>query len=230
MGVLDLRRVIGDLKRVDGTPVPLRHEPGAGVRADGPVGRVTVAPGQIVDPDVWGNVTYDQTVEVFANAADRTRQWPNPLPGARSWLVDLQALCVYRGGAWRIPPTGYVTSFTGPPTTQSINGGMYVLQFTIPAARYARRYLVEAYASCTFTNPDTHWGCDCNLNINPGGSAYLWRTAPAVVSAVPVVGYASKLSGVTAAPVTGFVYASAVAGTFTFAANSCVVTVTDLGA
>lgn len=70
-------------------------------RAAGTAGRLVVAPGQTVS-SAWGNTTFDQTVVCFANAADRTAQWPAPHEGSVSWLDDQKRLYSYTNGAWAV--------------------------------------------------------------------------------------------------------------------------------
>ena len=64
-----------------------------------PIGRLQVGPGQTVDSD-WGNTVFDQSVQVFASAADRNTQWPAPLVGAVSFLQDTQLLYLRTPGGW----------------------------------------------------------------------------------------------------------------------------------
>jgi hypothetical protein len=65
-------------------------------------GRKTVVVGQVIDPVVWGNPLWDQSVQCFANDADRTAQYPvaQRHEGAVSWLEDVDALQVWLNGAW----------------------------------------------------------------------------------------------------------------------------------
>jgi hypothetical protein len=64
-------------------------------------GRRQVAPGQVIASD-WGNVVWDQSVQTFATAADRTTQFPAPKAGATSWLDDVKQLQTYTGTAWKV--------------------------------------------------------------------------------------------------------------------------------
>jgi hypothetical protein len=65
-------------------------------------GRKTVVVGQTIDPDTWGNLVWDQSVQQFASDADRTAQFPIAArkPGAVTWLDDLKVLQVWNGTAW----------------------------------------------------------------------------------------------------------------------------------
>lgn len=69
-------------------------------------GRKTVVVGQVIDPVAWGNPLWDQSVQTFASAADRTAQFAAPLKGAVTWLDDVKLLEVYDGVAWRQIPYG----------------------------------------------------------------------------------------------------------------------------
>lgn len=64
-------------------------------------GRKTVTVGQVIDPVVWGNPLWDQSVQEFADAASRTAQFPAPLKGAVTWLDAPGVLQVWDGAAWR---------------------------------------------------------------------------------------------------------------------------------
>lgn len=79
-------------------------------------GRKTVVVGQNIDPVAWGNPLWDQSVQTFASAADRTAQFAAPKQGAVTWLEDVKRLEVYNGTAWvTIAPVvqaGYMTATT----------------------------------------------------------------------------------------------------------------------
>jgi len=85
-------------------------------------GRKTVVVGQVIDPVAWGNPLWDQSVQTFASAADRTAQFAAPKQGAVTWLEDVKQLQVYNGTAWEqvgasnatdVPWT-QVSTFTSP--------------------------------------------------------------------------------------------------------------------
>ena len=63
-------------------------------------GRKTVVVGQVIDPVTWGNPLWDQSVQTFTSAADRTAQFPAPKQGAVTWLEDVKRLEVYNGTTW----------------------------------------------------------------------------------------------------------------------------------
>lgn len=71
-------------------------------------GHVVVGPGQTIASD-WGNTVWNQSVQTFASAADRTSQYPTPLDGAMSYLEDTDNLYVYSKGAWLIAAPGAVS-------------------------------------------------------------------------------------------------------------------------
>jgi hypothetical protein len=72
-------------------------------------GRKTVVVGQVIDPVVWGNPLWDQSVQTFTSAADRTAQFTGPKQGAVTWLEDLKRLEVFDGSNWK-PLPGNSTS------------------------------------------------------------------------------------------------------------------------
>lgn len=80
-------------------PLARRH---LGVVTVVTTGRLTVGPGQTLDPYGWGNPVWDQTVNCFNSAADRANQWSAPHTGSLSWLDDSGTLWVYRGTAWML--------------------------------------------------------------------------------------------------------------------------------
>lgn len=68
-------------------------------------GRLTVAPGDTV-ASVWGNTTFDQTMECFATAGDRDTQWPTPHDGALAYTLDTQTAWLRQTGVWNPMPAG----------------------------------------------------------------------------------------------------------------------------
>jgi len=64
-------------------------------------GRKTVVVGQVLDPDVWGNPLWDQSVQTFATAADRLAQFPAPKAGAVTWLDDVKRHEYWTGTSWQ---------------------------------------------------------------------------------------------------------------------------------
>jgi hypothetical protein len=87
---------------------PLRNQLGQLVTPEQHSGRVIVNPGDVIQ-SAWGNATYDQTVQVYANAADRDSQWPTPLDGSVSFLTDTTSLWVRAGGVWKPRPQGVIS-------------------------------------------------------------------------------------------------------------------------
>jgi hypothetical protein len=81
-------------------------------------GRKTVVVGQVIDPVTWGNPLWDQSVQTFASAADRTAQFPAPKQGAVTWLEDVKRLEVHNGTTW----VGVSTTATDVPWTKLASG------------------------------------------------------------------------------------------------------------
>ena len=131
------------LRNALGEQVEAYTDPNGDLRATFPPGRLAVAAGQTIS-SAWGNTTYDQTMEVFASASDRTNQWPSPNEGAQSWLMDSHTPWVYRAGAWHGIPMGYVGSTIGPATT--VDGATTAANVITLAANVvaSRRYRLSA--------------------------------------------------------------------------------------
>jgi C1q domain len=92
--LLALRQAI---TRKDG---PVRNMAGVDILAAAVTGRVVVSPGQTISSSAWGNPVWDQSVNVFASAADRDTQWPTPHDGAVCYTLDTRNLWLRRAGAW----------------------------------------------------------------------------------------------------------------------------------
>ena len=86
------------LRNAAGKAVDIEVDPLGNLRAVAG-GRLVVAPGQTIT-SAWGNTTHDQTVLVFANAADRDNQWTAPHEGALCYLLDQHRQYQYSGTAW----------------------------------------------------------------------------------------------------------------------------------
>ena len=195
-----------------------------------PVGRVVVAPGLAVEASEWGNTTYDQTVQVFANASTRSQQWPTPLEGARSWLMDSHSLWVYSQGKWASPAAGFVASAVGPATSVNCPSGQTTVLVSVPLTVVGQRRLLMTF----------YW-YGTNTYV---GSA--WVEMVAYTTVLPGITYASgagvagswattrNLSGAGGNVFTVQLSASVSSGAGTspinFAAHSCSVLVTDMGA
>jgi hypothetical protein len=86
------------------------------------VGRLVVAPGQVIGSD-WGNHTNEQSVNRFASAADRTSQWPTPHDGAVSYLEDTDLFYGYSKGAWQVLGPAAATLLTANGTAGTVPTG-----------------------------------------------------------------------------------------------------------
>lgn len=133
----------GVLVNAAGDEVPTETDPAGIVRAAAPNGRLVVAAGQTI-ASAWGNTTYDQTMQTFASAADRTNQWPAPNDGALSWLVDTRTPWVFRAGAWRGIPLGYLATATGPASQVDCGTALVtIVSLSFPVV-LGRRYRLTA--------------------------------------------------------------------------------------
>jgi hypothetical protein len=63
-------------------------------------GRQQVAPGGIIASN-WGNLVWDQSVQVFASTVDRDAQFPTPNDGALTYLEDADVFEGRVAGAWK---------------------------------------------------------------------------------------------------------------------------------
>jgi hypothetical protein len=97
----DLDRLLDALEaRAAARPIPpLVNAAGLEVEGLAAAGRVQVNPGdQIVT--TWGNLTFNQSVNVFATTADRDTQWPVAPDGACCYTLAETTMWQYRAGAW----------------------------------------------------------------------------------------------------------------------------------
>ena len=193
------------------------------------MGRVVVAPGLAVEASEWGNVSHDQTLLAFANASDRSREWPSPLEGARSWLTDSHTLWTFSQGKWSSPAGGYVASALGPAASTNCPSGQSTHLIALPLSVIGQRRLrmeFQWYGANTYA-----------------GSA--WVEMIAYTTVLPGVTYPAgagftgswaayrNLTGAGANVFTAFLSASVSSGAgtspITFAAHSCSLLVTDMG-
>jgi hypothetical protein len=79
---------------------PLRNVAGDEVTPYASTGRLSVNPGDTI-ASVWGNTTFDQTMEVFDTAAARDTQWPTPKDGAQAYTLDTQSPWLRQSGIWK---------------------------------------------------------------------------------------------------------------------------------
>lgn len=78
---------------------PLVNVAGDVVTPYASTGRLRVNPGDVI-ASVWGNTTYDQTVQAYDTPAARDAQWPTPKDGAASYTVDTATLWLRLAGGW----------------------------------------------------------------------------------------------------------------------------------
>jgi len=232
--VTDLAPAPAVLRNALGQIVPTVTDADGIVRAAAPNGRLVVAPGQTI-ASAWGNTTYDQTMQTFASAADRTNQWPAPTEGAQSWLVDSHTPWVFRGGVWRGIPMGWIASIVGPASMVSVGTTLApVLSLSAPLIA-GRRYR----AFCQVASSQQTANGQPMSQLNSGN--------PANIPAGIVRPYWSGVSGnwLQTAAIVGvgvwvFVAAATATETFTFSAmtsagtnqtgaNSAQIAVEDIG-
>jgi hypothetical protein len=142
---------------------PLRNQAGELV---GPgqqaTGRLVVNPGDEIQ-SVWGNTTYDQTMQVFTSTADRDAQWSAPLDGARCYTLDTQSAWIRRSGAWHGMAGGLVGETTGPASLVNLAAGtaQTIVSLAVPLVA-GRAYEVAAVMSITIAGQPT--GMFCTLS------------------------------------------------------------------
>ena len=220
---------LSTLRNQAGRPVILRTDATATPTATAPVGRVVVAPGLAVEAQEWGNVTYDQTLQAFANANDRARQWPTPLEGARSWLADSHSLWIFTNGKWTSPAAGYVASALGPAVSTNCPSGQATTLLSLPLTVVGQRRLrMEFQWSGANTYVGSAWvQMIAYTTVLPGVT---YPAGAAFTGSWPAT---RNLSGAGANTFTAFLQATVAAGAgtspITFAARSCSVLVTDMG-
>ena len=94
-----VRDAVAQLRNTVGGIVGVVEDSGRRVSALAASGRLVVSPGETIG-SAWGNTTYDQTTQVFNNAADRDNQWPAPKEGARCYLLDTHLTYLRHATAW----------------------------------------------------------------------------------------------------------------------------------
>ena len=78
---------------------PLLNAAGVPVALAAATGRLVVNPGDTI-ASLWGNTTYDQTIQVYTSTADRDAQWPTPHDGALAYTTDTGNVWLRRVGVW----------------------------------------------------------------------------------------------------------------------------------
>lgn len=223
-GAVDLAPIRNSLGEV----VPTVADDQGIVRAAAPNGRLVVAPGQTI-ASAWGNTTYDQTLQTFASAADRTNQWPAPNEGAQSWLVDTRTPWIYRNGVWRAMPLGFVGQATGPATTTTFTANATIASLVV-AMVAGRRYRFTGYGTGSITTATVIVRVGA---FDPAsGSAWIWYDAAARPSSTVGAQVGGTGVGYYTAPTTGngtFLITYSGGSGWTVQANACVLTVEDVG-
>jgi hypothetical protein len=102
-------------------------------------GRLVVSSGDEI-VTAWGNTTFDQTMEVFASAADRDTQWPTPHDGAVAYTLDTQTPWLRRSGAWTVfyGPPPPVTAGTGVQSYIDQSGEVWVAMVGVNGGAWKR--------------------------------------------------------------------------------------------
>ncbi|MGY4645883.1 hypothetical protein [Cellulomonas sp. URHB0016] len=145
-------------------------------------GRKTVVVGQVIDPVTWGNPLWDQSVQTFASAADRTAQFPAPLKGAKTYLEDVARWEGWDGTRW-VPEVVFIPPGGWPAPVVGANNGKPMETF-----------------SWTFT-ASTNAGGDVNLNIPAGltlASIYYLNVVGRGSTAFPITAFFYGVSNLTA--------------------------------
>jgi hypothetical protein len=106
LSIETLAQQVAEYLRSHRRTVELRNEAGQlVVPGQQATGRLVVNPGDEIQ-SVWGNTTYDQTMQVYASVTDRDSQWTAPHDGALAYTIDTQSAWLRRAGAWVliVPP------------------------------------------------------------------------------------------------------------------------------
>lgn len=229
---LDLDALLDALAaRAAARATPVRNVAGAEVTPLGSNGRLVVHPGDTI-ASVWGNTTYDQTVQQYASVADRNTQWPTPADGSVSYTTDTGTLWVRRSGAWKALPLGWVAQIVGPAALVNVAQNTTIMALTAPV-QAGRRYRLTAFAAGsqqTAASTNTYFNlAGPNDNVQgrffqmpgPSGVAVGGYTA-----ATGVWPYSPSASGNQTWTLSGFTSA----GTISVAANQCHILLEDIGA
>ena len=130
--------------RARAAAVELRNVAGDVVTPYASTGRLVVNPGDVI-ASVWGNTTFDQTVQAFDTPAARDAQWPAPKDGAAAYTADTGSLWVRRAGAWKALPLGFLAQAIGPAAqTDSAAGGVTLASVSVPVVA-GRRYRMSCF-------------------------------------------------------------------------------------
>ena len=144
---------------------PLVNAAGDEVTPYASTGRLIVNPGDVI-ASVWGNTTYDQTVNCFDTAAARDSQIPTPHDGAVAYTIDTTTLWLRRAGAW-------VAVLAGP---QFRYGARYALAATTSPATVNQTQQLNLGAK----SYDQANAVSGNVYTCPAAGRYLMRVSASV--------------------------------------------------
>ena len=213
-----LRNTLGEI-------VPTVEDQDGNLRAAAPNGRLVVASGQTI-ASAWGNTTYDQTMQTFANVGDRTNQWPAPNEGALSFLVNSHTPFIFRSGAWHGLPIGYVISGTGPAAQTDYTVLAAVVSVAAPVG-VGRRYRLTANLSGTQT---TAGATAIRIHDDQGLDTFIFNQAGLAANAPIVANGVALYTPTTTKTATLQLQANAATGgTLRVAANAASLIVEDIG-
>ena len=206
--------------------VELRNAAGDVVTPLASTGRLTVNPGDVI-ASVWGNTTYDQTIQAFDTPAARDAQWPTPKDGAAAYTADTGALWLRRAGAWVSPPRGFVSSALNA-AFSSASGPVMALTASLVAGR---RYRVSAFSLATQQAAAGNPLCtmtDSGGYFN-GNLWRLWQVQGLIQNANASGGSSRTLLASASASVTFTMNGSTTAGNLSIAAGWAWIDLEDIG-
>ena len=232
-----LREAISSLKNRAGQGIWLKPDSVDVPQATMPPGRIVVATGQAMEANEWGNVTYDQTCMTFANAGARSQQWPAPLEGARSFLLDTHTPWTFTNGKWRGDALGYVGTATGPASQLDVPTGnaLALVSLTVPVLG-GRRYRIDGYANTVNVGGGIAGYAALFMSLSgmaPGIGTFYLAENYGLAPGAPFLGNGAAIYHPTGSGSTTVVlYAGAFSGLVVLraAAQSARLTLSDLGA
>ena len=137
---------------------PLTNALGEEIGQTAAAGRVTVNPDDVIQ-STWGNLTYNQSVNVFLSVTDRDTQWTAPADGAVCYTQAETALWFRRAGAW-VPvasPGRLAVTTGGLVSATDASGEIWVAKPGVNGGAWrkardvlsARRYRTAAFSATT---------------------------------------------------------------------------------
>lgn len=206
---------------------PVTNGAGEDISLLASTGRLTVSPGDTI-ASVWGNTTYDQTIQAYDTPAARDAQWPTPKDGAAAYTADTGTLWVRRAGAWVSPPRGFVASAFNT-AFSSASGPVLTLTAGLVAGR---RYRVSAFSLAT--QQGAAGNPQCNMTDNGGyfnGNLWrLWQVQGLIQNANASGGSSRTLLASASSTATFTMNASTSAGNLSIAASWAWIDLEDIGA